>query len=38
MIHHWHKSSPVGSSVDSKMGEAKKIFVDFCEAHGIDHD
>ena len=38
MIHHWHKSSPVGSSVDSKMHESKKIFVDFCEAHGIDHD
>jgi GT2 family glycosyltransferase len=38
MIHHWHKSSPVGSSVDSKMLEAKKIFVDFCEVHGIDHD
>lgn len=38
MVHHWHKSSPVGSSVDAKMIESKKIFVDFCEAHGIDHD
>lgn len=38
MIHEWHKSSPVGGEVDSRMGEAKKIFVDFCDAHGIDHD
>lgn len=38
MIHQWHKSSPVGSEVDKKMSEAKKIFVDFCELHGIDHD
>ena len=38
MVHEWHKSSPVGGEVDSRMGEAKKMFVDFCDAHGIDHD
>jgi GT2 family glycosyltransferase len=38
MIHEWHKSSPVGSEVDQKFHESKKIFVEFCEAHGIDHD
>jgi len=38
MIHEWHKSSPVGGTVDMEMAKAKAIFVDFCEAHGIDHD
>jgi GT2 family glycosyltransferase len=38
MIHEWHRSSPVGSEVDQKFGESKRMFVDFCEAHGIDHD
>lgn len=38
MIHQWHKSSPVGSAVDQKFHESKQIFVEFCEAHGIDHD
>lgn len=38
MLHHWHKSSPIGGPADNKFEESKKIFVEFCEAHGIDHD
>ena len=38
MIHEWHKSSPIGGEADKNMKASKSIFVDFCEAHGIDHD
>lgn len=38
MIHEWHKSSPVGGPVDKNMREAKKMFVDFCNYHNIEHD
>lgn len=37
MIHEWHKSSPVGSSVDFYQGEAKAMFLEFCNAHGLGH-
>jgi GT2 family glycosyltransferase len=38
MIHHWHKSSPVGGSADGLFETSKAIFVEFCETHGIPHD
>lgn len=38
MIHQWHTSTPKGGWADRQIGEAKKMFVEMCDHHGIDHD
>lgn len=39
MIHQWHKSSSVGGRVEKVLlPDARALFRDACQAHGIPHD
>jgi GT2 family glycosyltransferase len=38
MVHEWHKASPQGGHADKQFEKSKAMFVDMCEAHGIEHD
>lgn len=37
MIHEWHKSSNIGSQ-DENFKYGQKLFREFCDDHGIEHD